>query len=108
MNNIRKLIHVDLYFYFYKIISNYYCNKHSSMPFQKKYLLFISLCLLCIHVHSQQQQIKKGNPIIPGWYADPDAAIFKNKCWIYPTYSAPFEQQVFLDAFSSTDLQTWT
>lgn len=50
---------------------------------------------------------KNNNPIIKGWYADPEAAIFNNKFWIYPTYSAPYEQQVFLDAFSSTDMISW-
>src|SRR6202040_2352816 len=49
-----------------------------------------------------------GNPIFPGWYADPEAAVFGNEFWIYPTYSAPYEQQVFFDAFSSTDLVHWT
>jgi beta-xylosidase len=48
-----------------------------------------------------------GNPIIKGWYADPEAAIFGKQYWIYPTYSAPYEQQVFMDAFSSTDLVSW-
>ncbi len=42
---------------------------------------------------------RSGNPIFPGWYADPEAAIFGSQYWIYPTYSAPYEQQVFLDAF---------
>jgi len=50
---------------------------------------------------------KNYNPVIKGWYADPEAAIFNNRFWIYPTYSAPYEQQVFLDAFSSTDLVSW-
>ena len=49
-----------------------------------------------------------GNPIFPGWYADPEGIIFQNKYWIYPTYSAPFDKQVFLDAFSSPDLVHWT
>jgi len=48
-----------------------------------------------------------GNPIIKGWYADPEAAIFGKQYWIYPTYSAPYEQQVFMDAFSSNDLFSW-
>lgn len=55
-----------------------------------------------------KKTIKSGNPIFPGWYADPEGIIFKNKYWIYPTYSAPYEQQVHLDAFSSPDLITWT
>lgn len=49
-----------------------------------------------------------GNPIFPGWYADPEGIIFQNKYWIYPTYSAPFDKQVFFDAFSSPDLVHWT
>ena len=49
-----------------------------------------------------------GNPVVSGWYADPEAAIFGNQYWIYPTYSAPYGQQVFFDAFSSADLVHWT
>lgn len=51
---------------------------------------------------------RAGNPVFPGWYADPEGIIFDNTYWIYPTYSAPYEQQVHLDAFSSPDLITWT
>src|SRR5262249_14344942 len=54
------------------------------------------------------QTPRTGNPILPGWYADPEARGFDNQYWIYPTYSAPYEQQTFLDAFSSPDLVTWT
>ncbi len=49
-----------------------------------------------------------GNPVFEGWYADPEGMIFDGKYWIYPTYSALYEEQVFMDAFSSTDLVTWT
>jgi len=74
------------------------------------------------------------NPIVPGWYADPEIRVFDNRFWIYPTYSAgettpdlpvtltksqqqqraqpniwsPFLKQTFLDAFSSSDLVNWT
>ncbi|QDA58838.1 glycoside hydrolase family 43 protein [Hymenobacter jejuensis] len=51
---------------------------------------------------------RSGNPIFPGWYADPEATIFGKEYWVYPTYSAPFDQQVFMDAFSSPDLVHWT
>jgi beta-xylosidase len=51
---------------------------------------------------------RSGNPIFPGWYADPEGAVFGKQFWIYPTYSAPYGQQVFLDAFSSPDLVHWT
>ena len=49
-----------------------------------------------------------GNPVFPGWYADPEAAVFNGKYWIYPTYSAPYNEQVLMDAFSSSDLVHWT
>jgi beta-xylosidase len=49
-----------------------------------------------------------GNPIFPGWYADPEARIFNHQYWVYPTYSAKYDEQVFLDAFSSPDLIHWT
>ena len=53
-------------------------------------------------------QSKSGNPILPGWYADPEAHVFAGRYWIFPTYSAPYDGQTFLDAFSSPDLVTWT
>ncbi len=71
--------------------------------------------LLVLPILSCRSQIGKpadfknnsGNPIFPGWYADPEARIFGNQCWVFPTYSAPYEAQVFLDAFSSNDLVHW-
>ena len=72
------------------------------------------------------------NPVFPGWYADPEAIIFGNQYWIYPTYSDDFEKrdcstefsvqqreaqkktineqylkQTFFNAFSSADMVTW-
>jgi len=49
-----------------------------------------------------------GNPILPGWYADPEAAVFGKTYWIYPTTSRPYAEQVAFDAFSSPDLVHWT
>ncbi len=51
---------------------------------------------------------KPNNPVFPGWYADPEGLVFDQTYWIYPTYSAPYEKQVFFDAFSSPDLVHWT
>ena len=51
---------------------------------------------------------RSGNPIFPGWYADPEAKVFGKEFWIYPTYSARYAEQTFLDAFSSPDLVHWT
>ncbi len=60
-----------------------------------------------LHSWSQSKSKKAGNPVFPGWYADPEAIIFDNEYWIYPTFSAPYEKQVYFDAFSSTDLVNW-
>ena len=48
------------------------------------------------------------NPVFEGWYADPEVALFGNRFWIYPTTSTRYHKQVYLDAFSSTDLKKWT
>jgi beta-xylosidase len=49
-----------------------------------------------------------GNPVFPGWYADPEAAVFERQYWIYPTTSDVYARQTFFDAFSSPDLVSWT
>lgn len=72
-----------------------------------KNTLIVLLCSIFIVDVSAQNKNSLGNPIFLGWYADPEGIIIKNKYWIYPTYSAPFEQQVFMDAFSSSDLINW-
>lgn len=55
-----------------------------------------------------QKKKTSGNPVFPGWYADPEGAIFENQYWIFPTYSALYEDQTFFDAYSSPDLINWT
>jgi beta-xylosidase len=72
---------------------------------RKQLIFLIATYAICSFVTAQKKE--SGNPFIKGWYADPEAAIFNNQFWIYPTYSAPYSQQVFLDAFSSTDLVHW-
>lgn len=68
--------------------------------------ILLSLFVVSITAGSQMNQ-KSGNPVFPGWYADPEGIIFNKTYWIYPTYSAKYEQQVFFDAFSSPDLVHW-
>ena len=73
--------------------------------------LFIISCLFSLVACSQQPKAPEqtsGNPVFEGWYADPEGIIFGDRYWIYPTYSALYEEQVFLDAFSSPDLVNWT
>ena len=67
-----------------------------------------------------------GNPILPGWYADPEAIVYGDEVWIFPTLSdcdslheAPvylretgamhrvYNLQTYLDAYSSKDLVNW-
>jgi len=73
--------------------------------------LVTSLCFLALSgvcsSFAQTKETTSGNPIFKGWYADPEAVVFKNNYWVYPTYSAPYKDQVFLDAFSSDDLVNW-
>ena len=72
----------------------------------KKILIIVISTIIWIPTHAQETFA--GNPVFPGWYADPEGIIFDNRYWIYPTYSAPYDEQVFLDAFSSPDLVQWT
>ena len=74
----------------------------------KKTILFCAFLLVSFAGHCQEVTTLSGNPIFPGWYADPEGIIFKKQYWIYPTFSDKYEKQVFFDAFSSTDLVTWT
>ncbi len=73
-------------------------------------VFFSLVCLFKFGFLSAQKltQVKtSGNPIFKGWYADPEAAIFNNQFWIYPTTSAVYDKQVYFDCFSSTDLINW-
>jgi beta-xylosidase len=82
--------------------------------------VLVCLLLLCLSFTLPQcasQKVKggtaasrklSGNPLFPGWYADPEARIYDKQYWIFPTYSARYEEQVFMDAFSSPNLVNWT
>lgn len=48
------------------------------------------------------------NPIVPGYYADPEARFYEGRYWIYVTRSyTDYKDQMNIDAFSSTDLIHW-
>lgn len=72
----------------------------------------LSLAVLCVASVSAQykdtEHQTSGNPVFKGWYADPEGIVFDNEYWIYPTFSAPYDDQIFMDAFSSPDLINWT
>jgi beta-xylosidase len=100
-----------------------------------KKIIFLLAVALFVNIHAQgvkDTAKTSGNPILPGWYADPEGTIFGNEYWIYPTYSDDYGTpirsknftewqlktqkntinksyliQTFFDAFSSKDLITW-
>lgn len=43
------------------------------------------------------------NPVFDGWNADPEAVLFGDTCWVYPTVNGKR-----FDCFSSTNLKDWT
>ncbi|MBQ8399140.1 MAG: glycoside hydrolase family 43 protein [Clostridia bacterium] len=47
------------------------------------------------------------NPIVNGWYADPEARYYEGAYYIYVTHSLPFKEQLNLDVVYSTDLENW-
>lgn len=72
-----------------------------------------SLAIVVAFILSACGGIKKtpptalNNPINPGWYADPEGAVFGKRYWIFPTTSGKYEDQIYFNAFSSRDLVTW-
>lgn len=103
----------------------------------KNHTCTLLIVLLAFTVRAQTKQKKEavktsGNPVFPGWYADPEAIIFGKEYWIYPTFSDDYEtpdrspvvsaeqlaaqkntinpqylKQTFFNAFSSPDLVHW-
>jgi beta-xylosidase len=80
------------------------------MTITRLFYCYVLITFLCFSAQAQTKSTtkKSGNPVFPGWYADPEGVIFGKEYWIFPTYSAPYEQQIFFDAFSSPDLVNWT
>src|SRR5690242_20847704 len=69
---------------------------------------FVILFVILSFQLTAQDKSTSGNPVFPGWYADPEGVILNGRYWIYPTYSDVYDKQVFFDAFSSSDLVNWT
>ena len=84
-------------------------QKQQSKTMRK--LLLTSAMILAVAAGAQAGTKKtktSGNPIFKGWYADPEGAVLDGAYWIFPTYSAEYDEQTFMDAFSSKDLVNWT
>ena len=94
-------------------------------------ILFVFIILLISGCNTSKEKAMSGNPILEGWYADPEGTIFDDTYWIYPTFSDYTEEYVpipdsllterqklapnksylkqrHFDAFSSKDLVNWT
>ena len=73
----------------------------------KKIVFALSL-LMCAGSMTYAKKVRtSGNPLFQGWYADPEAAVLNNQYWIFPTFSAEYDDQLYFDAFSSRDLVKW-
>ena len=70
---------------------------------RRSYLICFYLFIYFNSVFTQNP----GNPISEGWYADPEGSVLGDQYWIFPTYSAKYEEQTFFDAFSSIDMIYW-
>lgn len=77
---------------------------------QIKPTLFLTLISLLFSksLTAQTTKTTSKNPIVEGWYADPEGVILNKEFWVFPTFSAKYKDQVFLDAFSSKDMVNWT
>jgi beta-xylosidase len=71
------------------------------------HFLAAAFAFVAAPLEAEEEKKMSGNPVFEGWYADPEGVIFGDTYWIYPTYSAPYDKQVFFDCFSSKDLVTW-
>ena len=47
----------------------------------------------------------KKNPVVNGWYADPESRVYDDAVYIYVTRSLPFEDQLNLDLVVTEDLE---
>lgn len=48
-----------------------------------------------------------GNPVLPGWYADPEPHLFEGKFYIYPTTSLEDRKQTYFEVWSPGDITDW-
>jgi len=74
----------------------------------RKIALLMALLLMVSAGSMAKKKKMSGNPVFPGWYADPEATVYNGEFWVFPTWSYPYEEQTFMDAFSSPDLVNWT
>lgn len=72
-----------------------------------KHLILLSVICCSQSVFGQkanQQPKTSGNPVFPGWYADPEGIVFGDEYWIYPTYSRLMTNRL---SWMPSHLKTW-
>ena len=65
----------------------------------KRFFRAVSFFALAVMMVACIEPKRSGNPIIEGWYADPEGVIFGDTYWVYPTWSQRFRDQLHFDAF---------
>lgn len=92
-----------------EVIQVYYIYKLKRNSMNKSVLCASIAILIVSAAAGQQRQSSRtsGNPVFPGWYADPEAIVYDKEYWIFPTTSDLYEKQTYFDAFSSKDLVKW-
>ena len=61
-------------------------------------ILMVLSFFSCSYQGKKSKSIERSkNPIVKGWYADPEGVVFGDQYWSFPTISAKYEDQVFLD-----------
>jgi beta-xylosidase len=58
-------------------------------------------------MRSPHAPVMSGNPLFPGWYADPEIHFFAGRYYIYPTVSQDLADQTYFECWSSADLTGW-
>lgn len=66
----------------------------SSKSIFAAWLLTLVLCAACSPKLGEQKSVVfAGNPVFPGWYADPEGIVFGEEYWIYPTFSDHYPER---------------
>ena len=65
--------------------------------FTRRIMLLALLLATLFTAEARKPKSLGDNPIAQGWYADPEAAFLNNRYWIFPTFSAPYDEQLHFD-----------
>ena len=73
----------------------------------KKFLIAAFAGLSMVSFAQEKQKAEtSGNPVFPGWYADPEGIIFGDTYWIYPTFSDEYGEPDRSDSFTELQVKT--